>query len=246
MRRREAADAEAHVVAARQAAETARRLAEAARLWTASRPRAPANGSPKQYLVLGAAPHEGRRGRTHYNNPNVWLLGHEPPREGGHNYSRYIQADYGVEYAEELRAIAEAHPGKFDEISFDESSMCAIFSSGRDSLAHRFRSFYIMLKESGVFYLPDSNEEMEEALQTVGFETIKIRVRDLGGDTLINILGLRPDDVVLVGIKGARAPRRMARGAPAPAPGGKRLTRRRRYVKPRGNSIRNRNRRSRF
>jgi hypothetical protein len=191
--------AAARAEAARAAAEEERHLAVAGNLWAAKRPAA--NGSPKQYLVLGASPAEERRGRTHYTNPNVWLLGDEPRRAGGYNYSRYIRADYSEGRAEELREIAETYANRFDEITFDASSMCSFFSANPMSLRNRFQSFNIMLKPTGVLYLPDFNEAMNDALQMLGFETMKVRVRDLGGDTIVNMIGMQSNAVMLVAIK---------------------------------------------
>jgi hypothetical protein len=111
-------------------AKEKRRLEEAREWWNAMRPRD--SNSPKRYLLLGATPHEERRGRTHYNRPNVFLLGHDLPNRKGVNYRRYIEADYSSENADRLREIALNYEDQFDEISFDWSTMCAFF--GGDNL----------------------------------------------------------------------------------------------------------------
>jgi hypothetical protein len=196
--------------ARRDAVEHEHHLDIARNWWIAKRPRN-TNGQ-KRYLVLGASPHEERNGRTHYNRPNVFLLGEDPPNRAGVNYRRYIQASYSSEKTDELRTIALNYENGFDEISFDWSSMCAFYEGSR-SIQDRLQSFYIMLKNNGVFFLPDCNPQIEKALQNLGFETNLVRVKDLGGDTIINMLGIDKTIKILVAIKRAGGLARTTRGA---------------------------------
>jgi hypothetical protein len=77
-----------------------------------------------------------------------------------------------------------------------------------------------MLKDNGVFFLPEYNPVIDEALQRVGFQTRIVNVPDLGGDTIVNIAGIDKDSTtILVAIK-----KRVA--APAPRRGGTRKVKR--------------------
>lgn len=185
-------------------------LDEARNWWIAKKPKG-ANG-PKRYLVLGASPHEERKGRTHYNRPNVFLLGEDPPNRAGVNYRRYIQASYNSEKTDELRKIALDYENGFDEIAFDWSSMCAFYEGSR-LIEDRLQSFYIMLKNNGVFFLPNYNPQIEQALQNLGFETHLVRVKDLDGDTIVNMLGFDKNLEILVAIKKAGGLARTTRGS---------------------------------
>lgn len=158
----------------------------------------PAMG-PKQYLVLGATPHEIRGGRTHYNRNNVYLLGKDKRRPGV-NYSRYILADYDDNKKDELRAIATRYENRFDEMSFDTSAMCSLCYV-EQSTAHRLTSFRIMLKDNGRFYLPDASQEIENILAGIGFRTMRVRVKDLGPESLPSIIQLDKTTTILVAIK---------------------------------------------
>jgi len=94
--------------------------------------------------------------------------------------------------------------------------------------------------------LSDFDEQMDDALQTAGFETMKVRVRDLGDDTIVNMIRMRPDTVILAAIKrpsgsGAAAPR--AAGPRGGVSGG---TRRRMCPRTRRNSLRKARRYSKF
>ena len=183
---------------ARRNAEEEESLDAAAELWSQRRP---AKSGDTKYLVLGATPHEERGGRVHYDNNDVYLLSSEDPRSNSSiNYSRYIQADYSDKKAIELRTISEGYKNMFDEITFDSSTMCA-FSHNNINIAYIFQSFYNMLKANGVFYLPQSSPEIESALRRVKFDIMKVRVEDLGGDTIVNMIQLNPDSTVIVAIK---------------------------------------------
>jgi len=158
----------------------------------------PAMG-PKQYLVLGATPHENRGERTHYNRNNVYLLGRDKRRPGV-NYRRYILADYSGAKKDELRKIANQYANRFDEISFDESAMCSFYDAD-GSTKHRLTSFYIMLKDNGRFYLSDASQEIEDILPGIGFRTMKVRVKDLGPEALPSIIHLNKKSIILIAIK---------------------------------------------
>lgn len=169
----------------------------------------------RRYLVIGASPDEYRRDRTHYNNPQVYLLDKEKPKGEGANYSRYIVADYSSEKAQELRTVAKAHAAYFDEMIFDYSTMCGIWY-GDETLEHRFESFYIMLKDNGVLYLPEcgsGNRDIEYALSNIGFTTYFIRLNDLKRTPLPHMLNLAKDLIILVAIKiSGRGPRNQMGG----------------------------------
>ena len=86
----------------------------------------------------------------------------------------------------------------------------------------------IMLKNNGVFFLPDYNPQIERALQNLGFETNLVRVKDLDGDTIINMLDFDKTITILVAIKRAGGIARTTRGAARKL---KRTTRRRKNYK---------------
>lgn len=216
-------------------------LNEAARWWSSNSPKK--TGKNTRYLVLGATPGEERRGRTHYDRNDVYLLGEDTPRKNQMlNYSRYIQADYSDEHIDELRKVSIKHAGWFDEISFDESSMCAFQTADEQSLRHRFESFYIMLKENGVFFLPDAGcyldkGILESVLYRAGFNrVIKMRVNDLGGDTIVNMLHIDSKRTIIVAVKKTAAHSVNVHGNR----GG---THKRRAARSRGKSTRRKNRR---
>jgi len=214
--------------AARRAARLNADAAEWAQ-WTAHRPRV--NQGQKTYLVMGASPDEHRRGRTHYDNSRVWLLGNEP-KKGGVNYSRYIQGDYSESKAGKLRQIALENANRFDEITFDESSMCEFRGAG-ESVMHRFQSISIMLKPNGVLFLSDVSDEFEHVLTQLGFHTMTIRVRDLPG-TIASMV-VTSDAIVIVAIKGYSAGSSMTNtvGSNMTNEGGRRKTRVKRNRKTR-------------
>ena len=89
----------------------------------------------------------------------------------------------------------------FDEIAFDISTMCD-FSGRADTMVHRFASFHIMLQENGVLYISSHDEVYKQALGKAGFsEVFEMRVRDLGGNTTVDMLDFPPDYIILVAIK---------------------------------------------
>jgi len=78
----------------------------------------------KTYLVVGAAPHEDRRGRTFYENPSVFLLDNraidfyyhgEAPKVV--DFSRYTVADFTDVAA--MTLFSSENTNKFDIILFD-------------------------------------------------------------------------------------------------------------------------------
>jgi hypothetical protein len=153
--------------------------------------------------VLGAAPDEERRGRTHYDDPNVWLLDNHTVAEGT-NTSRYIKADYSAEKAGELREIAQTYKGKFNQIVFDYSATCGVHGGSVQSLTDRFKSFYTMLKPNGIFILDDCGQNTQVALGNAGFSEVrKIQVKSLGDETIISDLtDIKPEYQRLIAIKG--------------------------------------------
>ena len=184
-------------------------------------------------LVLGAVPHEERHGRTHYDDPNTFLLGNDEYRKPDVDYSRYILCDFTNE--REVADVAAKYPDFFDEIAFDGSTMCG-FRGNLDKNIRIFGLFYTMLHENGVLYSSDC-DETKEALLRAGFRPVlEVRLSDLQ-DTLVDTLFLQGDRPTYVrsrsvplGIKttgGVGAP--VALGVPGVLPsGGKRHTRRRR------------------
>lgn len=221
-----AARAAAEVVAAplrAAAAEEERERARESIEWWGTVPRNATNGRRKKYLVLGATPDEFRNGRTHYDNTDVYLLGDEPARNTeGIDYTRYLVASYSPEHAGDLRELAHNYKSFFNEMTFDQSTMCAFHNDG-DSVRHRFESLSIMLKPNGILYLSDTSSYLQTALQEVGFDVRKLRVRDLGPDSLPSMIHFGPELEVTVGVL-----RGMGRGAPrgprARKSGGKRKT----------------------
>ena len=154
-------------------------------------------GGDKRYLVLGATPHEERRGRTHYDRHDVYLLDNVAPTHSEIDYSRYIQADYGPAHVYSLRGISDKHKKEFDEIAFDYSTL-KNFSPGNGLLTTRLECFRNMLKDDGILYIPDNIKEYERELNSAGFEAKEVRVRDIlgNGNTLPDILyaGVIRDD----------------------------------------------------
>lgn len=177
----------------------------------------PPSEGPQTYLVLGATPDEDPRGRTHYKEDNVWLLG-IPTGAAGVDTSRFINADYSADHADELRTTAEEYAEKFNQIAFDSSTMCAFYAGTLDSMADRFNSFYIMLKNNGIFFVEAQSQEITAALIKAGFNDVRnVTVRDLGSNTILSKLRFGPGRTVTVGIKrvnprgGKRSTRRSRR-----------------------------------
>ena len=102
-------------------------------------------------LILGAHPHEDRRGRTFYDDPDVYLLDYSPViAEEGKEEERYYQIDFRD--ASQMAALAFLVPSAFDEICFDESTT-KFFNEPLDTLQSRIQSIHGMLKPGGVFYV---------------------------------------------------------------------------------------------
>jgi len=225
---REAATVAAASAAAAAAAEP---ILQQAAEWAAyfSRPEMTEDERPRHYLVLGATPFEERRGRTHYDREDVFLLSYEPIPlhiSPGIDVRRYIQADYSADRTNQLEELLVEHENEFNEIAFDQSCMCPFYGSTPESLQARFGVFYGLLKPNGVFFLPDIPEGTEDALRTIGFDVGHVRARDLAGYTLPNHLYpnliANPDRIILVAIKRD------------PYSGGKRKNTRRRRGRGRG------------
>jgi hypothetical protein len=192
--------------AAAVAAAVARREAEAAAAHEINKrwfKRLPPSKGPPKYLVLGAAPDEERHGRTHYDDPNVWLLDNHTVAEGT-NTSRYIKADYSAEKVNELRKIAQKFKGNFNQIAFDYSATCGVYGGSVQSLTDRFKSFYTMLKPNGIFILDDCGQNTRVALGNAGFSEVReIQVKSLGDETIISDLtDIKPEHQLLIAIKG--------------------------------------------
>jgi hypothetical protein len=185
--------------------ESKEELNSVAEMWS-RRPQDPYISS-KDYLVLGATFDEDKRQRTHYNNPRVFLLGKEPPQdeyEGYDERDRYIHANFDSQYADELREMANAYQDRFDEIAFDESTMCGFISEDAEqTLMHRIKSFYIMLKQNGILFFSETSDDIINACRRFGFETKQIRLADLHKDNLPKMLKFSrmEDRTILFGIK---------------------------------------------
>ena len=181
-------------------AEEEIRLDEGAE-WVARLPTSDDEGKPKAFLVLGAHPAEERRGRTHYNRPNVFLLAHDRKNnQPGRNYSRYIQADYSDPGM--FEQIISKYRSRFDEIGFDWHSAPCGLPDTFDDRVRIFNDISSMLKKNGLFYIQGG---YSKELVRSGFEANEVRLRDLvgRGDTLANILYRyegSPDSIITVAI----------------------------------------------
>jgi SAM-dependent methyltransferase len=100
-------------------------------------------------LILGSHPKEDRRGRTFYDDPDVYLLDATPVIEEAER-ERYYQIDFRD--ASHMAALAFLIPNAFDEICFDESTT-KFFNYPLDTLQSRIQSIHRMLKVGGVFYV---------------------------------------------------------------------------------------------
>jgi hypothetical protein len=180
-------------------------LNRVAEMWS-SRPQDPYISS-KDYLVLGATFDEERRGRTHYRNPRVYLLGNKEPPNEDEKRARYIHADFHSRYTQELREVANTYQNRFDEIAFDQSTMCGFISEDEQyTLKHRIESFYIMLKQNGILFFSESSDDIKSACQSIGLKPMYIRLADLHIDNLPRILKFSgmEDRIILLGIKTAK------------------------------------------
>jgi hypothetical protein len=97
------------------------------------------------YLVLGSAPNENRRGRTHYDNPNIFLMD-EIETEG----PRYFKLSFTDNL--KLGMLAALLPNSFDEICFDLSTVKA-FKTSEETIIERLASLKNMLKPTGTLYI---------------------------------------------------------------------------------------------
>jgi hypothetical protein len=154
----------------------------------------------KKYLVLGATPHEERRGRTHYSDENVFVLSYEPMQQCTNvDYSRYIQADYSAEAKDELRLVAEKHAGEFDEITFDGSSMCPFSDNVNGTMVHRFQSILVMLKRRGFLYLTEGSDVIVQALHAAGFAEVREMIAsDMIGTPILDMLHLTTTSSIIL------------------------------------------------
>jgi len=197
-------------------------LREAGGWWEAMRPPASRGALEAQTLLaLGVHPAEPRetKVRGFFEMPNVFLLDQEN-KHPGFDYSRYVQLDWNKEGS--LERLSTNVGGRFDQVSFDWSTMCA-FRGGPETTS-RFNALYKMLKPNGVLFLSESDPEYLGSLRNAGFQEVReVPVEALGG-TLVELLRLRErgtvTGTVIVGIKreggGGGAG---AAGAQAPAPG---------------------------
>jgi SAM-dependent methyltransferase len=103
-------------------------------------------------LILGSHPKEDRRGRTFYDDSDVYLLDVAPSmeEEEEEGKERYYQIDFRD--ASHMAALAFLIPNAFDEICFDESTT-KFFNYPLDTLQSRIQSIHRMLKVGGVFYV---------------------------------------------------------------------------------------------
>ena len=197
-------------------------LREAGGWWEAMRPPASRGAVEAQTLLaLGVHPAE-KKGLKHpgfFEMPNVFLLDQEGEKLGkDFDYSRYIELDWDKEGS--LERLSTKVGGRFDQVSFDWSTMCA-FRGGPETTS-RFNALYKMLKPNGILFLSESDPGYLISLRNAGFaDAREVPVEALGG-TLVELLGLRERGLttVIVGIKregggGGGG----AAGAQAPAPG---------------------------
>jgi len=197
-------------------------LREAGGWWEAMRPPASRGAVEAQTLLaLGVHPAEPRetKVRGFFEMPNVFLLDREGKKLGkDFDYSRYIELDWDKEGS--LERLSTKVGGRFDQVSFDWSTMCA-FRGGPETTS-RFNALYKMLKPNGVLFLSESDPEYVGSLRNAGFQEVReVPVEALGG-TLVELLRLRErgtvTGTVIVGIKREGGGGGGA-GAQAPAPG---------------------------
>ena len=195
-------------------------LRESPDWWEKMRPRQ--SLETQTLLALGVHPAE-KKGLKHpgfFEIPNVFLLDQEEERPGMFDYSRYVELDWSKDGA--LERLATRLGGRFDQVAFDWSTMCA-FRDGGPNTTSKFNALYKMLKPNGILFLSESDPGYLISLRNAGFaDAREVPVEALGG-TLVELLGLRGRGLatVIVGIKregggGGGA----AAGAPAPGADG--------------------------
>ena len=185
------------------AAERDALLREAGGWWEAMRPPSSKGAVEAQTLLaLGVNPAEPRetKVRGFFEMPNVFLLDQEN-QHPGFDYSRYVELDWSKDGA--LERLATKIGGRFDQVSFDWSTMCA-FRGGPETTS-RFNALYKMLKPNGVLFLSESDPEYLGSLRNAGFQEVReVPVEALGG-TLVELLRIRErgtvTGTVIVGIK---------------------------------------------
>jgi hypothetical protein len=124
-------------------------------------------------------------------------LDQEGERPGMFDYSRYIELDWSRDAS--LERLATRLGGRFDQVAFDWSTMCAF----RDGGDNKFKALYKMLKPNGILFLSESDPGYLISLRNAGFaDAREVPVEALGG-TLVELLGLRERGLttVIVGIK---------------------------------------------
>ena len=207
-------------VRAAAAAERDALLRDAGGWWEAMRPPSSRGALEAQTLLaLGVHPAEPRetKVRGFFEMPNVFLLDQEGEKSGkGLDYSRYVQLDWSREGA--LERLATRVRGRFDQVAFDWSTMCA-FRGGPETTS-RFNALYKMLKPNGVLFLSESDPEYVGSLRNAGFQEVREVPLEAVGGTLVELLRLRErgtvTGTVIVGIKREGAGGGAATQAPAP------------------------------
>ena len=204
---------------ARAAREAERKalLRESPDWWEKIRPRQSLEA--QILLALGVHPAE-KKGLKHpgfFEMPNVFLLDQEGEKPGMFDYSRYVELDWSKDGA--LERLATRLGGRFDQVAFDWSTMCA-FRDGGSNTTSKFNALHKMLKPNGILFLSESDPEYVISLRNAGFvDAREVPVEALGG-TLVELLGLRERGLatVIVGIKREGGGGGGA-AAEAPAPG---------------------------
>jgi len=194
----EASTASVRAVRATREAERAHLLREATGWWKEIRPRQPIEA--QTLLALGVHPAE-KKDLKHpgfFEMPNVFLLDQVGEKLGkDFDYSRYVELDWSRDGS--LERLATRLEGRFDQLAFDWSTMCAF----RDGGDNKFKALYKMLKPNGILFLSESDPGYLISLRNAGFaDAREVPVEALGG-TLVELLGLRERGLmtVIVGIK---------------------------------------------
>jgi hypothetical protein len=205
---------------ARAAREAERKalLRESSGWWEEMRPRQPLES--QTLLGLGVHPAEKKvfKHPGFFKIPNVFLLDMTPQvPDPGLDYSRYVELDWSKDGA--LERLATRLGGRFDQVAFDWSTMCA-FRDGGPNTTSKFNALYKMLKPNGILFLSESDPGYLISLRNAGFaDTREVPVEALGG-TLVELLGFRERGLatLIVGIKREGGGGGGA-AAQAPAPG---------------------------
>jgi len=206
---------------ARAAREAERKalLRESPDWWEEMRPRQPLEA--QTLLALGVHPAE-KKGLKHpgfFEMPNVFLLDMTPQMpDPVLDCSRYVELDWSKDGA--LERLATRLGGRFDQVAFDWSTMCA-FRDGGPNITSKFNALYKMLKPNGILFLSESDPGYLISLRNAGFAEVReVPVEALGG-TLVELLGLRERGLatVIVGIKREGGGGGAGAGAAAQAPG---------------------------